>query len=194
MKKSYRGIVEYSFSLYLLLFAAVLLLYVFRTEILFAASRQTEDALVSANLAAAVIDTELYDREDYAVVSDGAEAYRRYLKALKENLELGDDMVPEKNYLIKNKVTVESFEIYNVYGDEIEKLSVSEDGRCTKSSVTGDAVTPNGKPVVYTSIYSRIGFEVEGLFGQQFYVRKENCVDIAAEQSEEEENEEEENL
>lgn len=197
MRKTYKGMVEYSFSLYLLMLIIIMLLYVFRVELLSVVRRQSEDSLVSANLAAAVIDLKIYDEENNAVISDAEAAYEHYMKALRENLELGEDMMPENNYLIKSGVTVECFEIYNVFGNDVEKLSLT-DGAVSSRFVfrggRGTVQTPNGKTTEYTTVYSRIGFEVEGLFGQTFYVTKDNCVDIAAEFAKEEEDEEKEDL
>lgn len=193
MRKTYKGMIEYSFSLYLLMLVIVMLLYVFRMELLAAVRRQSEDSLVAANLAAAVIDMERYDEENAAVISEAEDAYMRYLKALRENLELGDDMVPENSNLIRSGVSVECFEIYNVFGEDVEKLSMSDGSICGRAMFEGgrgNVRTPNGKAVEYTTVYSRIGFEIEGLFGQTFYVTKDNCVDIAAEPAEEEKNEE----
>lgn len=196
MKKNYQGIIEYSFSIYLLLFSSVMLLYVFRMEIWSAVRRQTEDALVSANLAAAVIDTTLYDEENVAVISDPEAAYEHFRKALGDNLRLNEEMIPANSYLFPGKVSVEAFYIYNVYGDEVERITLAEDGSSSAETVgsRGSVRTPNGKTVEYTSIYSRIGFRIGGLFGQTFDVQKENCVDIAAEFQEEEEDEEKEDL
>lgn len=187
--------IEYSFSLYLLMLLIVMVLYAFRMELMSAVRRQSEDSLVSANAAAAVIDMKLYDEENVAVISEAEEAYAHYLKALKDNLELGEDMLPDNTHLIKSDVTVECFEIYNVFGDTVEKLSVADGMVCAKNVFPGGrgtVRTPNGRTVEYTTVYSRIGFEIEGLFGQTFYVTKDNCVDIAAELAAEEEEEERE--
>lgn len=197
MRKTYKGMMEYSFSLYLLILVIVMILYVFRMELLAAVRRQSEDSLVSANLAAAVIDMELYDEESAAVISDAGDAYAHYLKALRENLELGDDMMPENSYLIRSGVAVECFEIYNVFEDDVEKLSVADGGICERAVFEGGRgkiKTPNGKIVEYTTVYSRIGFEIEAVFGQTVYVTKDGCVDIAADPAKEEEDEEKENL
>lgn len=193
MKKSYRGIVEYSFSIYLLILAAVLILCIFRMELLSAVRRRTEDALVSANLAAALIDLEAYDEEERAVITEERKAYGRYLKTLKENLCLNQEMFPVNDRLIRGKVIVEVFQIFNVSGNDVEQLDFTEDGMVNRLRISGGkgiVQTPNGKTVEYTSIYSRIGFYIRGLFGQTVYVTKDNCVDIEAQFLEEEDEEE----
>ena len=87
MKKD-KGTVEYSMCIMLLTVSVLLILFCFRIRSARVEKAYIEDGLATANLAAAVIDTDIYGETEELVISDTDEAFGRFQRALKNNLNL----------------------------------------------------------------------------------------------------------
>lgn len=142
-----------------------------------------EDALVSSNLASAIIDIETYGMNHNILIGNPSEAYGIYRDALKINLKLNDLWESDNKAFISGKVTVASYIIYNVINTEdsstIEIYEFNDNGLINETSIANGAViSPNGRTIESTSIYSKITFPVEGIWGFQMDAVKDNLVDI----------------
>lgn len=178
MKKD-KGAVEYTMSIMLLIVSVLIILFCFRIRSARVEKMYLEDAQASANLAAAVIDTDIYGETEKLIISDTLGAYEKFKKALKTNLNLDDNFIPNNTFLMENAVEVLEFRIYNVDGDRVNCVIFDENGsRRTEVYTLSSAMTPNGTNVESTTIYSRIEFDVKGFLDQRNRMTLENSVDV----------------
>lgn len=178
MKKD-KGAVEYTMSIMLLIVSVLIILFCFRIRSARVEKTYLEDAQASANLAAAVIDTDIYGETEKLIISDTLGAYEKFKKALKTNLNLDDNFMSNNTFLMENAVEVLEFRIYNVDGDRVNCVIFDENGaRSTEVYTLSSAMTPNGTNVESTTIYSRIEFDVKGFLDQRNRMTLENSVDV----------------
>ncbi|MGN0334817.1 MAG: hypothetical protein ACI4DV_04030 [Lachnospiraceae bacterium] len=193
VKKELKGSLEYSLGMCMLILLTLTALFFLRLEVLQSAGILVEDSLAAANLASAVIDLEVYEGEEFAVITDCRKAYKSYYRALRKNMNLNEEMYPVEEIRFQGPVVPECYRIYNVYGSDIVMLEILSDGRVSErrfSDAVGRLTTPDGKIITNTTIYSCISFSVEGLKNQIQRVTKECSVDIAAEPEEKEDEKE----
>lgn len=114
--------------------------------------------------------------------------YFTFLDYLKKNFNLNDNMEPVNNFnFIKSKVKVDVFTIYNVIGQDVEILDYknrAEKIECVYSKVIdgrNKVTTPKGTEIENTTIYSRISFDIEGLFKNKKNVTLDEETDILKE-------------
>ena len=178
MKKD-KGAIEYSMSIILLMISVLLILFCFRIRSARVEKMYLEDGMASANLAAAVIDTDIYGETEKLNISDTSGAYERFKKSLKTNLNLDDHYMPENTFLMENPVKILEFRVYNVDDDMVTCVVYDEHGsRSTESSSLSHTVTPDGTEVESTTIYSKIEFDVKGFLDQRNRLTLENSVDV----------------
>lgn len=181
-----KGSVQTVTAFYFMLFLGILLYTQFQIFSFRASGMYLEDALAASNLAAAVADIEEYGVSHRVCISDVREAYARYKRAVKENLQLSDAWEAPNTELISGEVTIEQFIVYNVEGENVVISHVSEQGQVWEEQARlGDARTPDGNVIVYTGIYSEISFPVKGFAGITVQARKGKFVDIVPEEGEE---------
>lgn len=148
-----------------------------------------EDGLVASNLASATIDLKEYGTTHKIVNDDFSKSFQDYSIALKDNLNLDSNYIPQKtavsNYtmynVVSSKVIIDNFIIYNVIGNDIQVVSRNPDGSNTTSIVTnglGTYKSPDGVLIKSTTIYSRISFKVKGYLNDEYNVFREKSVDI----------------
>ena len=77
MKKD-KGAIEYSMSIILLMISVLLILFCFRIRSARVEKAYLEAGLASANLAAAVIDTDIYGETEKLIISDTNGAYENF--------------------------------------------------------------------------------------------------------------------
>ena len=178
MKKD-KGAVEYSMSLMLIAVSVLMMLFCFRIRSARVEKMYVEDALVSANLAAAVIDTDVYGETEKLIITDELRAYERFQNALKTNLNLDDDYTPRNTFFMENAVKVLEFHIYNVDEYTVTHIVFDEYGsKRTEVMGLSGAATPDGTDVESTTIYSKIEFDVKGFLTQRNRMTLEKSVDI----------------
>ena len=178
MKKD-KGAIEYSMSLMLVVVSVLMMLFCFRIRSARVEKMYVEDALVSANLAAAVIDTDVYGETEKLIITDELRAYERFQSALKTNLNLDDDYMPRNTFLMENAVKVLEFHIYNVDEYTVTHIIFDEYGsKRTEVMGLSGAATPDGTDVESTTIYSKIEFDVKGFLTQRNRMTLEKSVDI----------------
>ena len=178
MKKD-KGAVEYSMSLMLVAVSVLMMLFCFRIRSARVEKMYIEDALVSANLAAAVIDTDIYGETEKLIITDELRAYERFQSALKTNLNLDDNFIPMNTFLMENAVKILEFHIYNVDEYSITHIVFDEYGsKRTEIMGLSGATTPDGTDIESTTIYSKIEFDVKGFLTQRNRLTLEKSVDI----------------
>lgn len=180
------GSIEWVTGLFFILFLVILLCAELQLSVYCASSLYLEDALAASNLASAVIDIEEYGISHTVRIAEPVEAYGRYVKAVKENLQLNESWECTNSTLISGPVSIVKYVVYNVEKDGVKIFHVSGDGRVREEQgVPGRVVAPNGVAVEETSIYSEISFPVKGFPGITVQAHKGKLVDIVAEEGEE---------
>ena len=188
--KKEKGAVEYSLCIMLLMMGIMMLIYTMNMKIITHTKINVDDAITGANLASAVVD--LKGEDGYlntGVISnyDYQQMYNLYLDALKGSLGLDDSMNPANKVLIKSPVKVEEYIVYNVSGnDVIEKKVITGGGdpnyikgnETTYVGKLGSVKTPDGTKVTSMTIYSKISFDIETVYGSKKHVIKQHSVDV----------------
>lgn len=176
------GSIEGATGLFFLLFMAILLCAELQISIYRASSLYMEDALAASNLASAVIDIKEYGISHVVRIAEPVEAYNRYLRAVKENLQLNENWECSNSALISGQVTIVRYIVYNVENGNVTIFHVSDNGSIhVEQGMLGSVVAPNGIPVETTGIYSEISFPVKGFWGTTVQAHKGKLVDIMAE-------------
>lgn len=150
-----------------------------------AAGTFVEDSLAASNLASAVIDVKEYGRTHNIVVESPESAFYRYKEALIYNLELDANLCSTNSEVLYGKVDILSYQVFNVLGDTVWRYRFEESGRLidvVEMELTG-AYLPDGNRLETTSVYSKIGFCVTGLNGEEIYGTKEKSVDVKRKES-----------
>lgn len=142
-----------------------------------------EDALAASNLASALVDISEYGASHTLWIADPAESYQVYQEALKANLQLDENWECARRELISGRVEILRYIIYNVRGQDITIHCFGSEGEYSREETggLGSVRTPDGTLVESTTVYSRIGFPVEGILGVEVYARKDNSADIVTE-------------
>ena len=177
--KKDKGAIEYSMSIILLMISVFLILFCFRIRSARVEKMYLEDAQATANLAAAVIDTDIYGETEKLIISDTLEAYERFKSSLKTNLNLDDNFMPENTFLMENPVDILEFHIYNVEEGSVTRVIYDEHGsKSTEILGLSGVTTPDGTEVESTTVYSKIEFDVKGFLDQRNRLTLENSVDV----------------
>lgn len=177
--KKDRGAVEYSISIILLMISVIVILFCFRVRSARVEKMYLEDAQVTANLAAAVIDPDIYGETEILTISDTGEAYERFKRSLKTNLNLDNNFAPQDTTFMESPVKVLEFHIYNVGESNINHIIYDEYGaKSVEVLGLSGVTTPDGTEVESTTVYSKIEFDVKGFLDQRHRMTLENSVDV----------------
>ncbi len=174
------GQMEGVMGLFFILFLGVLLACQLQIMQFRASSLYMEDALATSNLASAIIDLEEYGISNTVQIKEPEQSYEIYIEALKNNLELDENMVSSKNGLIDGKVIVENYTVYNVTGQQVFSFQVTDSGVVSRSGLLGEMRAPNGVMVEATGVYSEISYPVRNFMGETILARKGKLVDVVA--------------
>lgn len=180
LKTKTNGQIDVVVSMMLFLLLLVAVLFGFRITQYMVTAAGVEDALAASNLASAVIDLEEYGRSHTVYIPDVGGAFQIYREALCYNLELDEYLNTTNRAFLSSQVEIKQYIIYNVKGDIVETMVLDGEGNLQTRTTgkVGEIFTPDNVRVETTTIYSRIGFWVEGLQGQELYAEKEKSVDI----------------
>ena len=139
-----------------------------------------EDALAASNLASAVIDLEEYGKSHDIYIPDVNAAFGLYRDALCYNLELDEEMNTSNKYILSSQVEIQEYIVYNVRENAVDAWVLDGTGTLLTRIMgkVGEVYTPDNVCVETTTIYSRIGFSVEGFQGHEIYAEQENSIDI----------------
>lgn len=139
-----------------------------------------EDALAASNLASAVIDLEEYGKSHDVFIEDAGKAFHIFRESLICNLRLDEDLNTTNKDFMLGKVSIKEYRVYNVRNGYVEIWILNGLGEIISYSFeqVGNVVTPDNVYVESTTIYSKIGYQVEGLAGQTLVGEKEKSIDI----------------
>lgn len=176
------GKIEIFTGMYMLILLLILLSVQLQMRIFMTTSTYMEDALAASNLASAVIDVREYGTTRIVKIKSPDDAYTLYREALKQNLSLDDNWESRQKDLIYGQVEILKYEIYNVEKNNITIYSYGTEGEYVQAipNGLGSVYTPDGVLVESTSVYSKIGFAVKGIFGLEMEARKDKTVDIVS--------------
>lgn len=157
------------------------ILFGFRMTQYMVTAAGVEDALAASNLASAIIDLEEYGKTHTIRIADAKRAFTVYQEALCCNLKLDEYQNTTNRDFLADRVEIKEYIIYNVKDDVVNMICLDGEGTqtATISGKKGEVYTPDGLCVETTTIYSRIGFWVEGLGEQRIYAEKDKSIDIA---------------
>lgn len=179
LKRRESGLTGWVTGMFLTLFLAILLYAVLLMEQYRSAALYLEDALAASNLASAVIDVEEYGISHTILLANPKEAYERYLWAVKGNLNLNDQWKGADGSLIEGPVAAVNYTVYNVKGDMVTVYRFDENGVLSQwQENLSSAKAPNNVPIVSTSVYSELKFEMGGFLGMRVEAHKGSLVDI----------------
>lgn len=172
--------IEFITGMFLLIMLTVLLVTQLQISLFGTSASFVEDAVAASNLASAVIDIKEYGRTHTITIESPDQAYELYREAIKQNLKLDDNWENSNKDLICGKVEILQYEIYNVKGKDVTIYSFGAEGEAITlvKDGLGSVQTPDGTTIESTSIYSRIGFPVKGVFGLEIAAEKQKTVDI----------------
>lgn len=164
--------------MFLILLVAIL--FSFRISQYMVTAAGVEDALAASNLASAVIDLKEYGQNHVICIPDTEAAFGSFREAFCYNLGLDEQLNTSNRALFSAPVEIKEYIIYNVRGEQVEISVLDGEGRCLSQGfgIRGEVFTPDNICVETTTIYSRVGYWVEGLMGQEFYGEKEKSIDI----------------
>lgn len=139
-----------------------------------------EDALAASNLASAVIDLEEYGKSHEIYIEDVSKAFQIFRESLVCNLELDENLNTTNENFLLGQVLIKEYRVYNVRNGQAEIWILNGLGETISYTLgqVGDITTPDHVSVESTTIYSRIGYQVEGLAGQTLTGEKEKSIDI----------------
>lgn len=179
LKSKVKAQIEVVCPMMILLVMLVIIGYEMQISQLEATKTYTEDALAMSLLASAVIDIEEYGMYHTLAISDAEAAFGIYKRALRTNMGLGGDWCSPNTLAISGEVKIEEYIIYNVRGTDVEIISMGQTpGRNVAVGGLGTVAAPNGQIIASTSVYSRITFPVDGIWGFHMDAVKDKLVDI----------------
>ena len=177
MKKD-KGLIEYSLSLIFLMICIFVVLLVFSYRRSIVERYYIEDGLAASTLAAAVIDTDIYGETEDLIISNTDNAYMVFKQTLKTNLGLDDAFILVNRTFMDSEVNVQEFRIYNMKDGLITEVLYDEHGNKQMQVLGSGVLTPNGKEVESTTIYSKIEFDVKGYMNHVQRQTMEYCADV----------------
>lgn len=174
------GKVEIVTGMFVLFFLVVLMAAQMQIGLFRATGLYMEDALAASNLASALVDVKEYGRTHILQIASPQDAYECYQNAIKQNLQLDDNWECMNKELIAGKVEILQYIIYNVKGQDVTVYCFGKQGSriYEEKGGLGIVTTPDKTVVESTTIYSRIGFPVEGILGIKLYAEQDKTVDI----------------
>ena len=168
-------------GLFFTLFLGIFLYAMLQMDIYRSSSQYLEDALALSNLASAVVDVEEYGISHRLAITDPVQAYVRYRKAVKENLNLDDLWECRENGVIGGPVRIVNYTVYNVSGNDVEISSFDENGLMSRRrEQLGEVSAPDGTRIESTGVYSEISYVQKGFPGVEVEARKGKLADIVA--------------
>ena len=182
LRKKKSAEIEFITGMFLLIMLTALLVTQLQVGLFRTSASFVEDALAASNLASAVIDIQEYGRTHTIIIKSPEQAYELYREAVRQNLKLDDNWENSNKDLIYGQVEILQYEVYNVKGKDVTIYSFGAEGEAVtfRKDGVGEVQTPDGTTVESTSVYSRIGFPVKGVFGVEIAAEKQKTVDIVS--------------
>lgn len=179
-EKNKKGSVEYVTAYMIICMTGLLMLFTFSRKELREYEIIARDSLDSACLSAALIDFDYFSQGKQIFISNHSLSHNIFLETLKQNMNLNEDGTPKESSLY-DKVTVHEFIIYNIIEGELVSYIYREGGSGPEyrtEAYDRNEKTPNGKPIVSSTIYADIGMNVTSFMGISRYVHISSSVDV----------------
>lgn len=174
------GGIEYLSALMLFSLVGLLFLYAVTSKQLSITQNRLRDALDISCLGALIVNEESYE-ESKAIKIDNNPARLKeiFTNLLITNLELDDSLFPYNDEMF-GKITIHSFILYQLDGEEFYEFRVNEDGSVNVQShkYEGTETTPDGSNIVSATLYADIGMTISTCFKINKYVHVERSVDV----------------
>lgn len=180
LNRKEKGTVDIIASMMFFLILVLAIFFGFRVTQYMITAAGVEDALAASNLASAIIDLEEYGRSHKIEIKDAHRAFSTYREALCVNLKTDAFLNTTNQDFLAGQVVIQEYIIYNVSGEQVYVQKLNGEGEILEEYTANRGIifTPDGVCVESTTIYSRIGFWVEGLMGQMIYAQKDKSIDI----------------
>lgn len=165
MKKK-EGKIIYFLGSAIISFLLLMLAYNFKINEVQQLSNKVENCLISSLLASSTVDLKVLGSTDTIKNTDFNKSYNDFIYSLKDNMNLSDDMSMKDNTLLKGRITVDTFSIYNVIGNDIEITSKNSSGNINTITINnglGNIKTEDGILVKTTTMYAKLKFKVQGM-------------------------------
>ncbi|MBE6049528.1 MAG: hypothetical protein E7214_02420 [Clostridium sp.] len=167
----------------------ILITYVVTLNIIRDEAEMASDDLVSSELAVYKdIDMPAMGKSgklNLIKISKYEDAFKTFKRFLKNNFNLDENLTAlNKANFIKGKLKIESFIIYNVIDDDVEKIEYKDGKFSTTKETNGrnGVVTPKGNLVENTTVYAKVSFDINTMFKKKKKVELEEETDILKEQ------------
>lgn len=162
MKKN-KGSVSYVVATIIITTVALFIAINFKMKKIEMVHNFVSNGLISANLAADVVNLDKFGLDRKINISDINKAYDLFYKALSINLGLNK----KTDRIIDNKVNIDNFTIYNVIGNDIDKIQIKPvyKENLIKDGL-GNVKTPNDIKIKSTSVYSKVSYKVKGIINE----------------------------
>lgn len=157
------GTAEFVICLFTIVIIVLCISFSFRIKLIDIAKENLEDGLTASALAAVIADKKEYLETGNRVIDTDA-VYEKFLENLKFNLELDDEMLSESK-LYDGAVRVSKFIVYNVYENEIKKITYADGNRTVDTYGKEELckLPENGKDIDASCIYIEISTQIQGL-------------------------------
>lgn len=169
----------------LISFVLILMTHEMQKRQFLATGTSTEDALAASNLASAIVDIREYGISHNLVITDPDRAYEIYREALQYNLNLDSNWEHPNKKMISGKVDVVDYIVYSVSGNDVDVTCYGDNPYTTSyEDGLGSVTAPNGQRIENTSVYSKITFPVDAIWGIHVTAVKDKLVDVVSEYEE----------
>lgn len=140
-----------------------------RRNMAFSTVEKTEESLKAATLAGATADLQEYGRTHNIVINDYDKSYLDFKESLISSMDLGSDMVPSNDSVIKSAVNIDEYIIYNVRGDTVECISYTDASPVPSiiSGSLGSVRTPSNILITKSTVYAKISFLMHGFISEK---------------------------
>lgn len=186
MKKKDGSIVVEVTIIFMLMMIMILIIYCVSLGQVKAESEMVNDDIAASELAAFKnIDNDVLGKSNNLneiIITNYQETFDTFQSYLKENLNINDEFMPNsKANFIKSKVQIVDFRIYNVRGNDVEVITYNNGSFTiddTNKNKKGTIKTPKGYTVDYTTIYAKIGFDINPIFNEKKHIVSEEEANI----------------
>ena len=178
MEKVKTGGIEYLSAYMMIAITGLIMLFSYSAREIRHYQSLARDSIDSACLSAALINLDEYSKGRFIYISNCDKSFDVFLDTLKSNMNLNDDFTSSKT-CIYDRVVVHDYTVYNIAEGILTSCSFKNGNPVYKSeNYDKDEATPDGTPIVSSTVYADIGMNVRSLFGIERYVHVRTSVDV----------------
>ncbi|GEM_PF-3255264 len=178
MERVKTGGVEYLSAYMMITITGIIMLFSYSAREIRHYQSLARDSIDSACLSAALIDLDEYSKGRFIYISNCNKSFDVFLETLKSNMNLNNDFTPSGRS-IYDRVVVYDYTVFNIAEGTLTSCSFRTGEPVYKSeNYDKDETTPDGTPIVSSTIYADIGMNVKTLFGIERHVHVRTSVDV----------------